>query len=103
MPMVSTMTNTTTFPGLVTIDPIQGLIDYVNDIKPYHTKIFETLVEYVYTDYVNVNIVDIPEWNIPISYSDALDPTINEDGGAIPIAVQSAILPTNFTEMFDFF
>lgn len=32
------------------LDPIQGLIDYVEDIKPYHTKIIEVMIEYVYDD-----------------------------------------------------
>lgn len=89
------MTNTTTFPGLVTIDPISGLINYVLDIKPYHTKVFETLVEYVYTDYVNVNVVDRNVLTIDIVQADALNPTINEDSN---LAVPSII-----TEMFDFF
>jgi hypothetical protein len=89
------MVTTTTFPGLVSIDPIQGLIDYVADIKPYHTKVFETLVEYVYTDFVNVSIVDLAEWNIPISDTDALDPTINENS--------TGVVPSVITEMFDFF
>jgi hypothetical protein len=35
------------------LDPIQGLIDYVEDIKPYHTKIIEVMIEYVYDDKTN--------------------------------------------------
>lgn len=89
------MTDTTTFPGLVSIDPIAGLIGYVQDIKPYHTKVFETLVEYVYTDYVNVNIVDRNVLAIDMVEADALNPTINEDG--------DLSVPTSITEMFDFF
>lgn len=41
------------------IDPVQGLVDYVLDIKPYHTKIIETLIEYVHTDEINVTIGDV--------------------------------------------
>lgn len=89
------MTNTTTFPGLVSIDPIQGLIGYVQDVKPYHTKVFETLVEYVYTDYINVSIVDRNVLTINFVEADALNPTINEDS--------DLSVPTNITEMFDFF
>lgn len=33
-----------------TRDPVQGLVDFVLDIKPYHTKIMQVLVEYVYFD-----------------------------------------------------
>lgn len=36
-------------------DPIQGLIDYVLDVKPYHTKILDVFTNYVHTDEVNVN------------------------------------------------
>lgn len=32
------------------LDPIQGLVDYVLDVKPYHTKIVEVMIEYVYND-----------------------------------------------------
>ena len=33
-----------------TLDPVQGLVDYVLEIKPYHTKVVEVLVEYIQTD-----------------------------------------------------
>lgn len=35
------------------LDPIQGLVDYVQDVKPYHTKIIEVMIEYVYDDSVD--------------------------------------------------
>lgn len=89
------MVTTTTFPGLVTIDPIQGLQDYVLDIKPYHTKVFETLVEYVYTDYVNVNIVDVNNLAIAEIAADGVNATVNEDS--------DLVVPAVITEMFDFF
>lgn len=89
-------TNTTT-QGLVTIDPIQGLVDYVNVIKPYHTKVFETLVEYVYTDYVNVSIVDVNNLTTTMSQQDALDPTFVENNGTL------TSVPTSIIEAFDFF
>lgn len=40
------------------LDPIQGLIDYVNDIKPYHSKVIEVMIEYVYDDVVNMRVDD---------------------------------------------
>lgn len=43
---------------LKTLDPVQGLVDYVLDIKPYHTKIVEVLVEYVHAEAVDVTIID---------------------------------------------
>lgn len=39
-----------------TKDPINGLINYVNEIKPYHSKIIEVLTGYVYTEAVDVSI-----------------------------------------------
>jgi hypothetical protein len=82
------MTDVTTFPGLKNIDPIQGLVDYVLDIKPYHSKIFETLVEYVYTDYINVSIKDSLRTDIDSAFEDNVDATI---------------LESSITEMLDFF
>lgn len=89
------MVTTTTFPGLVTLDPIQGLIDYVADIKPYHSKVFETSVEYVYTEYVNVNILDVNDLNISLLDVDNINTSVNENS--------SLAVPTNISEMFDFF
>lgn len=39
-------------------DPIQGLIDYILDIKPYHTKIAEVGEDYVAEDLVRVTVLD---------------------------------------------
>lgn len=40
------------------IDPIDGLIRYVNEIKPYHSKIIEVLTEYTLRDSINVTITE---------------------------------------------
>lgn len=37
-------------------DPVQGLIDYVNDTKPYHSKIVDVFVEYIYTDVMDISV-----------------------------------------------
>lgn len=39
-------------------DPVQGLVDYVLEVKPYHTKILEVLVEYVHGDTMDVTMTD---------------------------------------------
>jgi len=39
-------------------DPVAGLVNYVLDTKPYHSKILEVLIEYLYTDTANITIVD---------------------------------------------
>lgn len=36
------------------LDPMAGLVEYINDIKPYHTKIIENEVEYTNTDLSSV-------------------------------------------------
>jgi len=41
------------------LDPIQGLVDYVLDVKPYHTKIVEVMIEYVYNDNVTGIVSDL--------------------------------------------
>jgi len=48
-------------------DPLQGLIDYVNAIKPFHTKIAEVRVQYNYAETVNVTITDSLSFDITIS------------------------------------
>ena len=78
------MASVTTAPGLLTIDPIQGLVDYVTDIKPFHTKIFQVLFEYVYTDNVNTTVTDTLELFIDdnqtyITYN--TDPSLQNPGG----------------------
>lgn len=50
------------------LDPVQGLVDYVLDVKPYHTKIIEVLIEYVFNEPVNVTILDDWQWNIEIMF-----------------------------------
>ncbi len=59
----------------ITLDPVQGLVDYVLDIKPYHTKIFEVLIQYIHTDPINVTfkenyqlIIDFETINVQPAY-----------------------------------
>lgn len=39
----------------MTNNPVDGLIQYINTVKPFHSKIFEVLVEYIYQDKLNVS------------------------------------------------
>lgn len=43
---------------LTQLDPVQGLVDYVEFVKPYHTKVLEVLVEYIHTDCIDVTITE---------------------------------------------
>jgi hypothetical protein len=45
-------------------DLIDSLIKYVNDIKPFHTKIFGVEVEYRYNEHVAVTITDSLKMNV---------------------------------------
>ncbi|HCT31163.1 MAG TPA: hypothetical protein DIW31_10640, partial [Bacteroidales bacterium] len=47
--------------SIVTSDPIQGLVDYILDIKPYHSKIAEVSMDLVLSDDVAVTILDANE------------------------------------------
>lgn len=58
------------------IDPTDGLVQYVQTIKPYHTKILDILVEYVYAESINATLTD--KWNWDMSFTSS----------AIPIATQ---------------
>lgn len=78
------MSSVTTAPGLLTIDPIQGLVDYVNDIKPFHTKIFQVLFEYVYTDVVATTVTDTLQLFIDDNQTyitSSVDPSLQNPGG----------------------
>jgi len=58
------MTNDQFLAALARLDPAAGLVDYVKEIKPYHTKILDVLVEYVFTEPVNVTIFENWCWDI---------------------------------------
>lgn len=52
----------------LTRDPVQGLVDYVLDIKPYHTKILEIWVEYIHHDPINGKVDDSMEMEVHIDF-----------------------------------
>jgi hypothetical protein len=60
------MSNGTTNIGSLTasINPVQGLVSYVGEIKPYHTKILEVLVEYIHTDCIDVEFTE--DWKLDL-------------------------------------
>ena len=70
---------------LSTIDPAEGLIQYVQTVKPYHTKVLEVLVEYVYTENLAVTIDDS---NIVFEFSGGLAPAML---GKVVLPVQMEI------------
>ncbi len=50
------------------LDPVQGLIDYTNDIKPYHSKVIEALIEYVGQETINVSVFEDFDFTIEALY-----------------------------------
>lgn len=52
------------------LDPVQSLVDYTNDVKPYHTKLVEVLVEYIHTDYIRAYINDEMHMCLNFGYPD---------------------------------
>ena len=50
------------------LDPVQGLIDYTNDIKPYHSKVIEALIEYVGTESIEVTVLEEFDFEIGLLY-----------------------------------
>lgn len=53
--------------GVRVLDPVEGLVGYVNDTKPYHTKIIEVLVEYVFGEPINVTITEDSHLQVDIA------------------------------------
>ena len=54
--------------NLKILDPVQGLIDYTNDIKPYHTKVIEALIEYVGVETIGVSVFEDFKFNLEMIY-----------------------------------
>ena len=44
--------------ALFRIDPTEGLVQYALAVKPYHSKILDVFVEYVYTESMSVRVSD---------------------------------------------
>lgn len=65
-------------------DPIQGLVDYILDIKPYHSKIAEVLVDYTINDDVNVTIIDEHEFDMVFTENYDSSFACDEGFGVLP-------------------
>jgi hypothetical protein len=67
--------------SLKILDPVAGLVDFVLDIKPFHTKIVEVLIEYVYNEFIDVIIVDDIKTTIDLTYPNTDTISLACDGG----------------------
>jgi hypothetical protein len=79
-----------------TINPTQGLVDYVGDVKPYHSKILDVLVEYVYTEQINTTIQE--QWGSDMAQAMSTD-SVGVSSGAVQVPI---LVPTTIGERFGF-
>lgn len=66
----------------MTKDPISGLVEFAQDVKPYHTKIIEILVDYIYGETMNVDVKDTHEIMACLQFDTAIQdrvPVWDED------------------------
>lgn len=47
-----------TISSLFKIDAAEGLVRYTNSVKPFHSKLLDVLIEYVYNEDVNVRVAE---------------------------------------------
>ena len=52
--------------SLFKIDAAEGLVRYTNTVKPYHSKILDVLIEYVYREDVRVKVKEKWNWDVTI-------------------------------------
>lgn len=50
--------------SLFRIDPTEGLVQYAKAVKPYHSKILDVLVEYIYSEKVDVSMKERWSWKM---------------------------------------
>ena len=53
--------------SLFRIDPTEGLVQYVKAVKPYHTKVLDVLVEYIYSERVSATVKDRWRWEMHLT------------------------------------
>lgn len=86
-------------------DPVEGLLGYIEDIKPYHTKILDILVEHVYTENLTPIIEERLLIETDITLIDTIDTSaIRDTGYRTPGGPQSVLpggtpYPTVFFEL----
>lgn len=73
------------------VNYLQGLIDYILDVKPYHCKLTEVIEEYQFSDTINVKITDSLETDIKVS--SVWEKTYLTDGTRNRILIPSYNLP----------
>lgn len=54
------------------INPTEGLVEYAKIVKPYHSKILDIDISYVFEEPINVEVIETLEWDIN-QYTSDLD------------------------------
>lgn len=83
--------------ALFRIDPTEGLLQYVQSIKPYHSKVLDVFVEYVYTEPMRVSFrerlglaVGLEEPVYPLVYSGGYGAVWSPHNSAQPLNIPAA-------------
>lgn len=56
--------------SLFNADPTEGFVQYTQAVKPYHSKILEVLVEYVYNEKIEATVNEKIDWTITLTRPD---------------------------------
>lgn len=87
--------------ALFRIDPTQGLVEYAQAVKPYHSKILDIFVEYVYTEALSAKVTDKMLMTIGLyGPGDILGP-IGPDGFPIVITEPPVIYTCGYGFVWD--
>lgn len=80
--------------ALFRIDPTEGLLEYVQSIKPYHSKVLDVFVEYIYSEPATARVGDRLSWTISFDQSCAYLPIVSAAVGSNRITVSTAAADT---------
>lgn len=64
--------------ALFRIDPTEGLLQYVQAVKPFHSKVLDVFVEYIYSEALNANITDSK--HIEVGLQNFIQPVLHTCG-----------------------
>lgn len=66
-------------------EPIQGLIEYIHEIKPYHTKLLDVFVQYLYQEDLKVTMSERLQIDIGLGFTEIISPLIHIDLPTSPV------------------
>ena len=57
-------------------NPVEALVQYVKDIKPYHTKLIDVVVTYAYEERINVSVLDMIHSTVTLNLDYSREPCL---------------------------